>query len=1100
MAKLGWTPWHKVVQVREDLKSGELSLAVFAADIYDVAMGKGSKIYLDPKEFFALTYPTFNLRELSKDVMLRLAGKSDKAVRQLELTYGGGKTHTLITLYHLANKPDQLPDLPAVSQFIEHIGISPQKARIVVLPFDKLDVEKGMNVCGPKGETRWLKHPWSVMAFQIAGDDGLKILHAEGKTEERESAPAENLLVDLLSLPGKEKLSTLILIDEVLMYAREKIGFDPTWRGRLLNFFQYLTQAATKISSCAIVASLLATDPMKSDTLGKEITHELYAVFRREREEGVQPVLKEDVAEVLRRRFFTPESILDHSAFRSHVVAALKGINDLDDQLRKEGRAAEERFLDNYPFHPDLTDVFYSKWTNLEGFQRTRGVLRTFALAIRDAEQWDQSPLIGANVFIGAPDKTGLSEAARELANIAATEDYEGKKQEWTGVLDGELGKAREIGYEWTGLRHRELEQAVFATFLHSQPIGQKASTRELLLLLGSTRPDGIELKKGLRRWAEISWFLDEEAMQEIATLDSGQVPKTWRLGSRPNLKQMHHDSCLRISPELIEVKLEEEIKRQKRLIEGASAAGASVHMLPKQPREIEDDGEFRFAILGPACASDAGKPNSLARRFIEETTASDKPRVNKNAVILSVPSRDGLEQIRNAIKESIAWEDVRAQLVKQQLDPIREQTLAVSVDKAKKKIPQAIQSAYCIFITITEKKEIEAFRIAPGDEPLFSVIKADRRSRIQETAINAEAILPGGPYDLWRENEPSRRVKDLVGAFAERPWLPKMLSKKAIFETISNGCMEGLFVLRLTRPDRSIKTFWREKPDDIVVKDSNLEVVLPESVILTDLAPSLLVAGELPGLWNSTELSFHDMIAYFAGGKKVKVERGGYEESVVIPKADRSILEVAVRNCVQEGNLWLISGTVSLLGEDIPAGILTDDSSLLLPPSPVQINDILPENLPDAWRETTTTALAIAVALSKKAGKPLPWVTVKNAIDASLRMRIIQRSEDSGQWPSDYSTAQNIKLALPLEAPSAHVSPVSSLRGNFAAEAYLRPNEVQDFADRISEIVKTAAGMDLKFRMCVELHSKAELSQDIVARLNTLLQDVSNDLILRNK
>lgn len=726
-------------------------------------------------------------------------------------------------------------------------------------------------------------------------------------------------------------------------------------------------------------------------------------------------------------------------------------------------------------------------------------MLRTFALAIRDAEQWDQSPLIGANVFIGAPGKTGLSEAARELSNIAATEDYEGKKQEWTGILDGELGKAREIEQDFTGLRHRELEQAVFATFLHSQPIGQKASTREHLLLLGATRPDGIELKKGLRRWAEISWFLDEEGMQEIGTQDSGQVPKTWRLGSRPNLKQMHHDSCLKISPELIAAKLEEEIKRQKRLTEGASAAGASMHMLPKQPREIEDDGEFRFAILGPACASDAGRPSSLAKRFIEETTASDKPRVNKNAVVLAVPSRDGLEQIRNAIKEYIAWEEVRTQLEKQQLDPIREQTLAISIDKAKKKIPQAIQSAYCIFITMTEKGDIEAFRIAPGDEPSFNVIKADRRSRIQETAINAEAILPGGPYDLWRETEPSRRVKDLVGAFAQRHWLPKMLNKKAILETIINGCMEGLFVLRLTRPDRSVKTFWREIPDDKITKDSNLEVVLPETINLTDLAHSLLIPGKLPGLWDNREITFHDICAYFAGGKIVKVERGGYEESIVIPKVDRPMLEVAVRNCVQEGTLWLISGTVSLLGEDIPAGILTEDSHLLLPPSPVQITDILPENLPDAWRETTTTALAIAVALSKKAGRPLPWVTIKNAIDGSLRMRIIKMAEASGQWPCDYSTAQIIKLTLPLEAISNPVSTVSSLRGNFAAEAYLRPNEVQDFADRISEIVKTAAGMDLKFRLCIELNSNTEHSKDVVGKLNTILQDISDDLVLRN-
>jgi hypothetical protein len=200
------------------------------------------------------------------------------------------------------------------------------------------------------------------------------------------------------------------------------------------------------------VASLLATDPRKSDTLGKEITHELYAIFRREREEGVQPVVKEDVAEVLRRRFFTPESIRDREAFRPHVVAALKGIADLDEQTRKEGKAAEERLLQSYPFHPDLTDIFYTKWTNLEGFQRTRGVLRTFALALRDAESWDNCPLVGANVFLARPGKAGLAEAARELTTVAAVEEYEGKRQEWTAILQGELEKAAEIEREFPAL------------------------------------------------------------------------------------------------------------------------------------------------------------------------------------------------------------------------------------------------------------------------------------------------------------------------------------------------------------------------------------------------------------------------------------------------------------------------------------------------------------------------------------------------------------------------------------------------------------------------------------------------------------------------
>jgi hypothetical protein len=293
MTKLPWTPWHKVVTIRPDLKSGELSLNIFAADLYDVAMGKAKPVYQDAREFFSLTYPTYNLRELAKDVVLRLAGKSEKAVRQLELTYGGGKTHSLITLWHLVNDPEKLPDLPAVKEFIEHIGTRPPKARIVVLPFDKLDVEKGMEVRGPKGELRWLKNPWSVMAFQIAGADGLRLLHPEGSEGERRTPPAENLLAELLALPNREGLSTLVLIDEVLMFARAAVDVDPVWNDRLLNFFQYLTQAATKVERSAVIASLLATDPRKSDTLGKQIASDLYNIFQREREEGVEPVLKD---------------------------------------------------------------------------------------------------------------------------------------------------------------------------------------------------------------------------------------------------------------------------------------------------------------------------------------------------------------------------------------------------------------------------------------------------------------------------------------------------------------------------------------------------------------------------------------------------------------------------------------------------------------------------------------------------------------------------------------------------------------------------------------------------------------------------------------
>ncbi len=198
--RLPWTPWHRVVTLREDVRTGELSLADFAADLHDVMMQRGARpTYEDPARFFALTFPTFSLRELAKDVVLRLAGRNTKAVRQLELTYGGGKTHTLVTLRHLAHDPEALPNLPAVEQFKSHVGAALTPARVAALAFDKLDVEKGMEVRGPQGELRWLKHPWSVLAFQIAGGAGIEALHAEGRDEEREMPPAEPLLVELLA-------------------------------------------------------------------------------------------------------------------------------------------------------------------------------------------------------------------------------------------------------------------------------------------------------------------------------------------------------------------------------------------------------------------------------------------------------------------------------------------------------------------------------------------------------------------------------------------------------------------------------------------------------------------------------------------------------------------------------------------------------------------------------------------------------------------------------------------------------------------------------------------------------------------------------------
>ena len=1101
---LPWTPWHEVVKLREDVRTGELSLADFAADLHDVAMRKGARpVYEDPELFFALTYPTVPLRDLARDVALRLAGRNTKAIRQLELTYGGGKTHTLVTLHHLARDPESLPALPAVGQFRAHVGAPLPAARVAALCFDKLDVEKGMEVRGPAGELRWLKHPWSVLAFQIAGEEGLCALHPDGANEERETPPAEPLLADLLSRPQAQGLATLVLLDEVLMFAREKVAMAESWRTRLIDFFQYLCQAVVRVDHCAMVVSLLASDPMKSDAFGRELTAQIFEIFNRQREEGVQPVQKQDVAEVLRRRFFTPQSIANPDLFRPHVTAAVANIARVDDTASGDRASAEQRFLDGYPFHPDLTDLFYTKWTQLEGFQRTRGILRIFAIGLRDAEAWDTAPLVGAGVFLPAPNAEGLAEAARELTGTATREVTEGAGNVWSAVLEGELVKARTIQDELPALKFREIEQAVLAAFLSSQPIGQKAHTPELIALVGATCPDRIELEKGLRRWTNISWFLDEAEFAGVAAADggSGALPKAWRLGNRPNLKQMHHDACAnRVTAELVEQKLLAEVQRTKSLTLGATGAGARVHTLPERPRDIEDDGNFHFAILGPKAVSDSGKPSAEAHRFIDETTGPDRPRTRRNAAVLVAPSRDGLDAARARIREYLGWEEVLRQLEGQPQDPVRDGMLAALTEQARKRLPDAIRQAWSVVITVNERNDIQAFRVTIGAEPLFPTVKADRRARIQDTAISAEAMLPGGPYDLWREDELSRRVKDLAGAFAENPKLPKMLRHREILDTIDRGVRDGIFVASLPRPDKSVRTWWRTSIDEASRSEPALELFLPSGANLSALDPSVLVPGVLPELWTGESVAVADVVAYFSGGRVVTVQREGYEEPAAIPACPRVAVETAIADAVHQDLLWLVNGPASFQGEAVPPGVLTDAAALRTPMPPLTVDRLTRDAVPDAWKDQKTTVLALSAAISVQVGSPLPWPMLRQAIDDALGARWLALAPDSGPWPCEAGGAAEVTLKEPDVAPGS-----MDRKDNFASipkgartgSADLEPNELQDLVDALPNVITATAGVPLRFHVRITLGAGEDVPPEAVTSINEVLEGVNPELRL---
>ncbi|MCL6450268.1 MAG: hypothetical protein K6T75_03125 [Acetobacteraceae bacterium] len=318
------------------------------------------------------------------------------------------------------------------------------------------------------------------------------------------------------------------------------------------------------------------------------------------------------------------------------------------------------------------------------------------------------------------------------------------------------------------------------------------------------------------------------------------------------------------------------------------------------------------------------------------------------------------------------------------------------------------------------------------------------------------------------------------------------MVRPDAILDTLARGCADGVFVLRLVRPDRSVRTWWRQTPDDSVLKEPTLEAWLPNAASLTELDPELLSPGRLPHLWEGPQLTLGRLCDYFSQGRILKETSKGYEEPVAIPHAPREVVEAAVCAAVKQGKLWLTSGPATVLADEVPPGLLSPDAALQAPPDRISPLEILRDALPDAWQDQLTTALAVSAALSKKAGKALPWATVREAIDGALRTGLLELAPESTGWPCEAGEAGALRLRLPSEPPPARPKPQS-----LTAEAHLRVGQLQDLAENLPQIIKAAAGLNLKFHLRVELTADPWPTSQAVKSLNALLRQISEDLQL---
>ena len=685
---------------------------------------------------------------------------------------------------------------------------------------------------------------------------------------------------------------------------------------------------------------------------------------------------------------------------------------------------------------------------------------------MREGETWDGNPLIGPAVLLGAPGETAASDALAELARIADAEDT-GRSSDWVAILQAELGKAHEVQKEHPALAPcREAEQAVIAVFLHSQPIGGKANTPELLRLAGGASPDPIELEKGLRRWRDTSWFLDDED----ADLGDGQeLPKSWRLGNRPNLKQMHDEATReRVSDDDVNEALLAAIRKARSSLDGgASAAGAKLHLLPASPRDVGDDQDFHYVILGPDATSDSGKPSRVAKRFIDEASGASRPRVQRNALVLVVPSRDGLEMMQNAARSLLGWEDVDRQLRAQHVDPIRGERLRRNLQEARQRLPDVVRQAYCVVVTVNERNQTHAFKLRASAGPLFPEVKNDERSRIKETAIDAETLLPDGPYEVWREDEDARRVADLAGLFARDPRLPKLLHPRILRDTVLQGVERGLFVARLARPDGTARTWWREPVESENQSDPLLEVVLPQRAELADLPPALIVPDVLPALWNNASLPVSSLLDYFSGEHVVVIDRGGYEDHQSIPACPREVVLETISEAVENGTVCIANGPACCWKEMPPFGVVQEGAELRPAPSLIPPQELMPAQLPDAWQDGEANGVALVQALSKAQGEPVPWGLVYESVGAATAARwldaVTTGDSEAGETTRQYANASRLRVRVPDTQPA-------SPQPTATATVELDAAQLQDFVELVPDLLAAAAGHGLRFRVGVSL------------------------------
>lgn len=730
-------PWHEVIVPHRDIREGRFDESVFAADLSDVVAGRGPLEYRDAQLFFHQTYLTTGLERLLQVVSNRLSGKGDgEAVIQIQTPFGGGKTHSLIALYHLCTS----------AHLCMEANLSPLPSDVRVVTF-----------VGTAADPLHGKTPWGEIAEQLGAYDLLR------EHDERRRAPGKDVLHKLLS-----RQPTLILMDEIAEYAVKAKDF----RDQVVAFYQELTETVKVLPRCVLVVTLPSSAPYGDE--GERALHQLQQVFGRV-EVVYTPVEGEEIYEVVRRRLFEP---LDESAKREAqrtAEAFWEMYRRLGEDVPAEVRepAYRDRMVRAYPFHPDLIDLLLERWSTFAPFQRTRGVLRLLAEVVADAyRQKGSSPLIlPAQVRLENP--TIRRELLKHIGN-----EYEGVT---SADIAGPNAKApqidREMGSEYAqfGVASGLATSIFFGSFSAGERRGMGIQ-RLRLSVLREGLPTAI-VGDALRRLEDTLWYLHEEG-------------GLYSFSVQPNLNRVRVDRE--------EAVREEEIEQEiRRLLERCSGRELRVTLWPGASADVPDTRDLRLCILRPEQSKQAPDTEQTVRELLEKSGLTY--RVYQNTLLVLVADGNEVGTLRQQVRRQLALRAIQQDIrLMQQLSEENKARLNSQVRDFESDILFRLLSAYRhlaksgeggvqwrdMGLPITGERGSLAKRV-------MDFLKSDE--------LLLERIAPHVLLGLTLpEGENERAVREVVKAFWCYPHLPMLQSETVVYNAIVQGVREGVFGVRV--------------------------------------------------------------------------------------------------------------------------------------------------------------------------------------------------------------------------------------------------------------------------------------------------------------